>query len=287
MHSASSAELRSRIDDRVAEWQIIVERVTETESSVLAFGRRGHQAVVLKVIKNPGDEWRSGEILEAFDGKGVVRVYEHAEGALLLERLNPGRPLAIMALNGADDEATEVLAEGIRRMSPHPPRRAVPTAADWGRGFVRYAASGDAQIPPALCSTARRVYSELCSSQGSVRLLHGDLHHYNMLFDDKRGWLAIDPKGVVAELEYEVGAVLRNPYERPALFVEPSIIRKRVDHFTRVLDLDSRRILSWAFAQAVLSAIWSVEDGGRIEPDNGWIALADALRPMLDGSVDA
>jgi streptomycin 6-kinase len=44
-----------------------------------------------------------------------------------------------------------------------------------------------------------------------VRLLHGDLQHYNVLLDRKRGWLAIDPKGVVAEGEFELGAALRNP----------------------------------------------------------------------------
>ena len=42
-------------------------------------------------------------------------------------------------------------------------------------------------------------------------LLHGDLQHYNVLLDKDRGWVAIDPKGVVGELEYEVGALLRNP----------------------------------------------------------------------------
>lgn len=109
----------------------------------------------------------------------------------------------------------------------------------------------------------------------------------NVLFDSDRGWLAIDPKGVVGELEYEVGAVLRNPYEHPELFAERSTIEKRVDRVARNLNLNATRILAWGFAQAVLSAVWAVEDGFAIEPGNPWIVLANAIRPMLLGIVDA
>jgi streptomycin 6-kinase len=110
-----------------------------------------------------------------------------------------------------------------------------------------------------------------------VRLLHGDLHHDNVILDDDRGWLAVDPKGVIAEPEYEVGAALRNPFDRPVLFADPATIRKRVDRFARDLALDATRVLSWAFAQAVLSAVWTVEDGLEITPDHNGIALATAI----------
>lgn len=287
MNSARSPELWNRVDDRIAAWRVVVERVVETESSVLAFGQRDDQPVVLKVIKSRGDEWRSGGILDAFEGRGVVRVYEYIEGAMLLERLSPGKSLVTMALRGADDDATAVMAETIRKMSPRQPLEGVPTARDWGKGFERYAASGDAQVPKHLLSAADQVYAELCGSQTRVRLLHGDLHHDNVLHDTERGWLAVDPKGVVGELEYEVGAALRNPYESPELFSGPSIIRKRVECFARELRLDATRVLSWAFAQTVLSAIWLIEDGFQVEPGHPWIALASVLRPMLEGSVDA
>ena len=71
------------------------------------------------------------------------------------------------------------------------------------------------------------MYVDLSGSQRSTRLLHGDLQHYNVLFDTDRGWLAIDPKGVVGELEHEIGAVLRNPDERPDLFLSSSVIERR------------------------------------------------------------
>src|SRR5215213_497904 len=132
----STNELSPRVDERVREWGIVVEETLETQSSFVAFGRRGNQPVVLKVLRRPGDEWRCGEILEAFDGRGVVRVYEYVEGAALLERLNPGTPLAAVALEGRDDEATEILAGVIEKMervdgSPG----GLVTVEDWGKSF--------------------------------------------------------------------------------------------------------------------------------------------------------
>lgn len=285
MNPAHSPELWNRVDDRIGAWRVVVEGFAETENSILAFGQRDGQPVVLKVIKSRGEEWHSGEILHAFEGRGVVRVYEYVEGAMLLERLKPGQSLVTMALSGADDDATTLLAETIRKMSPRPPLDGVPTAREWGKGFERYFAAGDAQVPKDLVSEANQVYAELCGSERCVRLLHGDLHHDNVLFDGQRGWFAVDPKGVIGELEYEVGAALRNPIERPELFSRPSIIRRRVECFARELRLDATRVLSWAFAQAVLSTIWLREDGFRVEPDHPWIVLARVLQPMIQGSA--
>jgi streptomycin 6-kinase len=193
-----------------------------------------------------------------------------------------------LAVNVSDDLATGILADVMGRMSPRAPTSTVPTTQQWGCGFERHvAAGGTGHIPKPLLEAAQRMYSHLCASQSKPRLLHGDLHHDNVLLDSKRGWLAIDPKGVVGEPEYEAGAALRNPYECPGLFAEPQTIERRVGRFERDLHLDAGRILAWAFAQAVLALIWAVEDGVVVGPDDGWIAFASTIRPMLKGVVDA
>jgi streptomycin 6-kinase len=111
-------------------------------------------------------------------------------------------------------------------------------------------------------------------------LLHGDLQHYNVLLDSNRGWVAIDPKGVVGEMEYEVGAILRNPAEQPDVFVSVDTIQSRLEILTTKLGLNYERALSWAFAQAVLSAIWDVEDGYPVQPDHNTIQLARVIKPL-------
>src|ERR1044071_238141 len=109
--------LTERIAECVREWEIAVQRTQETPSSFIAFGTRGPEQVVLKVVRQSGDEWRGGEVLAAFEGRGAARVIQHVEGAVLLERLLPGTPLASLSLGGRDEEATEILAQVIHRMS--------------------------------------------------------------------------------------------------------------------------------------------------------------------------
>jgi streptomycin 6-kinase len=278
------ASLLKRLQEHARAWSVSVAEPFETETSVIAFGIRKDQPVVLKVIKQTGDEWQAGEFLAAFAENGVVRVYEQMPGAVLVERLRPGTSLAELALSGRDEEATDILAGVMQRMSTCSPTSQFefwPTVHDWAKGFERYLISGGEKIPRRLVVAGQRVYLDLCASQGLLRLLHGDLQHYNVLFDSPRGWLAIDPKGVIGELEYEVGAALRNPYENPELFISRSTIERRLEQFTNKLNLNYERTLRWGFAQAVLSAIWSIEDGFAVNEMTPALRLAEAIRPML------
>jgi streptomycin 6-kinase len=278
----STTQLSERVEERIREWNLLVRDAIETQSSFIAFGARGNQPVVLKVMRQPGDEWRCGEVLRAFDARAMVRVYEYVDGAVLLERLDPGSSLAALARDGRDEEATEVIAEVIVRMShPRESLKGFATVEDWGKGFQRYLAGGDDQIPRAFVEEGQHLYSELCASQRDIRLLHGDLQHYNILFDRRRGWTAIDPKGVVGEIEYEIGASLRNPHERPELFASTHAVERRLKHYESKLKLDFKRALEWGFAQAVLSAIWTVEDETVLDSGNPSILLARAIHPLL------
>lgn len=273
-----SSNLLDRVQQHARDWRLEVEDVFETETSAIAFVKRAGQPLVLKVVKQSGDEWHAGEILDAFEGNGFARVYEHTGGAMLIERLRPGNSLVSLARDGKDEEATGILAAVIQKMSlPAAPKRCA-TTQDWAKGFNRYVATDDNQIPRDLVQSAQRVYTHLCTSQRRTRLLHGDLQHYNVLFDADRGWVAIDPKGVVGELEYEIGAVLRNP---SVLFASRSTIERRLKQFTSTLNLDYERALAWGFAQAVLSAIWEIEDGFRVEATNSSLRLARVIQPML------
>lgn len=270
----------ARLHQYARAWNVDVRAVVHAPLSLVAYGVRGDTPVVLKVLREPGDEWWSGEVAGAFEGRGMTRVYEHAGGALLLERLRPGQPLTRVAMSEGDAEATSILASLVATMSPGAPPRHSPNVEIWVDGFDRYVLSGDRRIESALVAEARDTFVEMSESQRDVRLLHGDLQHSNVLLDAERGWLAIDPKGVIGEVEYELGAMLRNPTERPDLFTDRATIERRVDQLAAELHLDRRRIVAWAFAQAVLSAIWEIEDGGSSGPDDPLVALARVLRAM-------
>lgn len=276
-------EFQERCSDLAQRWSVEVHESFETESSVLAYGVREGRPVVLKVVHRPGDEWKSGEIVHAFAGRRMVRALEYEDGAALLERVIPGIALVELTTCGRDDRATEILADVISAMAPDSPPRWCPTVKDWHRGFAWYLGTGDTQIPAELVRRAGATYAELCETQRDTRLLHGDLQHYNILEDREHGWLAIDPKGVVGEVEYELGAALRNPVESPEVFTDTTTIERRIGMLSSSLGLDANRVRRWAFAQAVLSAIWHIEDGYKLGENNAPLALATALEVRIKG----
>jgi streptomycin 6-kinase len=278
MDVRQDSALMARMHEHQRAWSVAAERIEETASSVLLFGRRGGDDVVLKVVRAPGDEWDAGSVLVALGEGGVVRVHEHVPGAVLMERLRPGTALVDLVRNGFDREATDFLAGVIADMPPEPPARSHVTVEDWGRGFDRVPAPA---LPAgeALHVRAREMYLRLAATATKRRLLHGDLQHYNILQDERRGWVAIDPKGVVGELEYELGAALRNPVECPDVFANRAVIERRVAQYTGRLGVHGGRVLAWAFAQGVLSAIWSVEDGEEVTASHAGLLLARSTCP--------
>ena len=238
--------------------------------------------MVLKIVKEAGDEWRSGEVAAAFAGRAFVRVLEQTGGAVLLERACPGRALFELSRAGRDDDATATLADVVAAMAPDAAPSWCPAVADWGHGFTRYARTGDRSIPADLVTRAAAMHAALAASQRSTRLLHGDLQHYNVLEDRDRGWLAIDPKGVVGEVECEMAALLRNPAELPEAFSDPARVERRVRVLSSRLELNADRVMQWAFALGVLSAIWHIEDGHVIDETNASLAMVRALQAILE-----
>jgi streptomycin 6-kinase len=275
------SHLLHRIHQHARDWNLIVDESFETDGSVISYVSRNGENLVLKLVKREGDEWNAGDVVSVFEGNGMVRVYEYTNGAMLLERLQPGTPLLIMALDGRDEEATDILAGVIKKMWTSEVPDGCRTNTASARGFERYLLSADKQIPRHLVECAQQVFSDLGTTQSRPRLLHGDLQHYNVLFDSRRGWIAIDPKGVIGEVEYEIGPVLFNPVERAEQFLSRPTIERRLRQFTDKLAVNYERMLAWSFARAVLSAIWDVQDGFEVDASNPSLRLAELMRPML------
>ena len=211
------------------------------------------------------------EALLAFGGCGAARLFDSDAdlGALLLERLEPGTQL--VALCEEDDEAATSAAASVMRALPRAaPLRPhqFPTAAEWGRGFERCRAhfgGRSGPFPKRLLEEAESLYAELLSSSAEEVLLHGDLHHGNVLAAARAPWLAIDPQGVVAEPAFEVGALLRNPLPQLLSFPQPvRVTERRIAQLSEELGLERARVRGWGLAQAVLSCWWSIEDGGEV-----------------------
>lgn len=209
----------------------------------------------------PGKELLSEvETLRLYAGEGAVRLLdaEPERGILLLERLQPGRTLHSVS----DDEEAVAIAAGVMRKiaRPAPSSGAFPSTADWARGLDKLRAhfhGGTGPIPERLVERAEKLYASLHATMRHPLLLHGDLHHGNMLSAEREPWLAIDPKGVVGEAEFGVVQFLLN--HLPASPVGETIAR-RIAQFAKTLGLDPSRIVSWTFCHTTLSAWWHIED---------------------------
>jgi len=212
----------------------------------------------------------------------MARVFEadSERGAMLLERLKPGETL-IHLCSEHDARATSIAASVMRRFwKPLPSNHTFLPVPEWAKGLSRLRLrfnGGTGPFPSATVSEAERLFQELLSSMEETVLLHGDLHHENILSAEREPWLAIDPKGVAGEAAYEAGALIRNPL--PWLLEQPDSARitcRRLDQLADELGLNRERLRKWSFAQAVLSGWWSYEDHGR-----GWepaLAVADLLK---------
>ncbi|MGK9165035.1 phosphotransferase [Inquilinus limosus] len=276
----------SPIELWLGRWELEADgELIERNGADVAFVRRGDHRAVLKVLKPGSDEALGPAMLAHYRGRSAVRVLGHEQNAVLLERALPGTELTELALSGRDDEAVRVLCGVIANLhQDDPPPGPWPTVEDWGRAFARYrAGEPHDEVPAGLLDRAEAEYRDLCATQGRRFLLHGDLHHENVLDGGDRGWLVIDPKGVIGELAYETGASLRNPGGAEHLYNDPRQITRRVRLFAEGLGLPQERILRWAFAQAVLSALWHVEDGDDDEDVAAAIATAAAMRSLLPG----
>jgi streptomycin 6-kinase len=202
---------------------------------------------------------------ELFHGHGMARLLDADAnaGIALLERVQPGTMLAELADEERQTQiAADVMAE-LRRDAPADHR--LPTTREWFAAFAKHRAEygGAGPLPRATFERGESTYAELLRSfDGPPALLHGDLHHYNILSAERAPWLAIDPHGVVGDPVFEVGAFFGNPSglaEQPGL---KEILARRADVLSERLTFDRPRVIAWGIAYQTLSAVWSAENGG-------------------------
>lgn len=232
----------------------------------------GSEAILKLGVPGPHIE-HEAECLHRYDGEGAPFVLEHdsALGAMLIERILPGTNIKELNDITAIEAAVSVM-ERLHQASIS--NTNLPTVQDWWLGFqrLRKVYSGSTgPLPGKLVDEAESIFAELAGSMNDPVLLHGDLHHENVLAGSRLPWIAIDPQGVIGEPAYEVGAFLRNPF--PDLLGRKGldkVLEQRVAAFSELLGIEKDRIAGWGYSQAVLSAIWTLEDHGA-----GWEEMID------------
>jgi streptomycin 6-kinase len=222
------------------------------------------------------DEEKVGnQLMIWWKGEGAARVLEHAEDTILMERAEAGVSLVDLAREGRDDEASCTMCAVLRqlhRSRVHAPP-ALPSLAMWFEPLSR-AAQEHGGILRAAAETAL----ELLASQHDVVVLHGDMHHGNVLRFGARGWLAIDPKGLIGERGFDHANIFCNPDDQTA--ATPGRLARQISVVAEAADLVPNRLLSWVLAWAGLSAAFSLEDG--LAPNTARLTIAEFAAAQLN-----
>src|SRR3990167_1266991 len=233
--------------------------------------------VVLKILLVNTHE---PEALMFFDGNGCVKLmeYDPTLKCLLLEYVKPGTSLKTLFPQD-DDKALEIAADLIKKLHTKDLlTQAInfKTVNQWLDLLHNFKSK---KIPSDILKKAQQLSKKLLILKQKLYLLHGDLHHENILKDGNT-WIAIDPKGVIGPLEYEVVRFIMNPI--PNLLQQSNvkvIIENRIDKFSKIFGFDKQRLVDWAFVQVVLSACWTEENGSE-DFFNYFIKFAETIENL-------
>lgn len=284
------AGLPRELERIAADWDLAIGPPYELSYHYVAPATCGDgTAAVLKLGVPEGRSLRTeAPALAAFAGRGAVRLLraDLDRGALLLERAEPGSRLRNLVPD-SDAEATAAVVAVMKRLhAPPPPDCPIPDAVSQATAFDDYLAThGDSgPLPAGYVRLAGGLMRELCASAAERVVLHGDLHHDNILRAAREPWLAIDPHGLVGDPGYEVGALLYNPDPENRDDRLTALAPARVEQLADQLAMPLDRVLAWGFVKAMLSDVWSVEDWSPAAP---WspvsraLDVAHLLRPRL------
>jgi streptomycin 6-kinase len=240
--------------------------------------RAGTDPVVLKITYPDG--WFPEEVaaLVHWDGDGAVELIDHdPRGAMLLERALPGTGLS----EGPDEDAAWLVAAGVmeRLWIPGPPAitRVVDEIGRWAATFRDRNDALGMPVPRGLADDAVASMEELIASPREERLLHGDLHLGNVLAAEREPWLAMAPKPLVGDREFDVSTLMRDRVEELVDVADAQTrLQRRFDCLTERLSCDRDRARAWSIAVTADHVLTCSEDG---LPDLGarHLALAHHL----------
>ena len=255
--------LETRIQTYLTKWQLTaigpvdnlsynyVLRVADSEDSLF----------ILKLGVPHFDIQNEIYTIQAYDGDGCAKLLKADEenGVMLLEQLSPGTMLSEVKDESLVLQYYVKVWQSLRR--PASDYKEAPLVRDWFNGLQRYRKAyknGNGPISNHDIDLAEQCFQYVTETSAGTELLHGDLHHENILFSQEHGWTAIDPKGVLGDPYFDLISFLLNYLHTKDNPKE--LLQFRVNVISEQLALDRQRLLKAAIAMATLSACWSIEE---------------------------
>jgi streptomycin 6-kinase len=207
------------------------------------------------------EEKFGGRLMRWWNGEGAAKIYDHIDEALLIERARGKRSLLTMAMNGEDDEASRIICQTVEKL--HTPRgKPLPELVPLDRWFRELAPA--ARTHGGILGDCSAIADTLLAAPRDTCVLHGDIHHSNILDFGRSGWLAIDPKGLCGERGFDYANTFCNP-DLPTV-TAACRLQRQLAVVSAAAEIEPKRLLHWIIAYAGLSSAWFLADGA--SPEN-------------------
>jgi Streptomycin 6-kinase len=233
--------------------------ITHTSQLLPVITVDGNQKAMLKITADPHEQ-TGNALMVWWEGNGAARVIAHDNEAILLERATGAGSLSALSRSGEDETACRILCQTACYLHASQ-KSALPqliSLQEWFGALKPAAKEHDGFLVRSLV-----IAQELLSSEQDIVVLHGDLHHENVLDFGDCDWRAIDPKGLIGERGFEYANIFTNPdlsNPVPQVACVPEIFYQRLESVSRLASLDKTRLLMWIVAWCGLSTAWSLED---------------------------
>jgi streptomycin 6-kinase len=257
------------VETCVEQWSLTLEPAFEPAhiSLVVPAALPDGRAVVLKVNFPDEESEHEADALAHWGGEGAVELVANDQSlrALLIERCLPGDQLWSVE---DDEEATHIAASVLRSLWVRAPddvpyRRLEDEALRWAEELPRDWAALGRPFARRLLDEGVAACLELGRDQGVPVVLHQDFHGGNVLRAERAPWLAIDPKPLLGEREFDAASLLRDRRDELGRVDVGRRIRRRLDILEDELGLDRTRMRRWGIAHALA---WGVS-GEKLEHD--------------------
>lgn len=240
------------------QWDLVVDGAAITTPSSHVIPVRYRATPAMLKVPRVLEERDGGRLMVRWAGRGAAPVLLHDDDAIVLERALGPRSLTRWVAAGTaedDDRATAVLCavtgelhavgDGVGQDDGVPLER-------WFADLLTGVAGHEGFL-----GRAAALAHALLDEQRDVVVLHGDIHHGNVLDfgDDAHArWRAIDPKFLVGDRAFDYANIVCNPSHTIA--TTPGRLARQVSVICEAAGLDHERLLRWIVAWTGLSATW-------------------------------
>ena len=264
------AQFPSTLGQLVQRWELDVDEPFEQglPINVVYPVRHGLRQLVLKTGFPHPETLTELAMLRLWQGcVGCVQLIDsdEATGTVLLERVLPGTSFRSSPIERRSSDIPPLFDLKPLRMSLD---KIFPDYTDWcRRAFSQYQSGRPDKYFLKHIEKANACLDEVMAEFDHDWLLHGDLHHENMLLASDGRYVAIDPKGVLGAQLMEYGRFIHN-------FVSDEVDKQQ--SISKILELrvsslsgdyTEKQLLSAGYIDLVLSCSWTLNEGGTLSSE--------------------